>query len=304
MDITTNPRRILVTGATGTMGGAVLQALLDSNTPGLQIRVLTRRPFAAPVGVEAVVGDLTDREAVRRALTGVDAAFYVSPHEDAEVEMAQLFVDETRRQGVRIVFAGVHVSTRTLGGKLMMQFFKVIMKPYRPKLAIGTMIEKSCPDAVLISPSNFMDNDLTFVEDIAAGTFPTPLKRVNRIAASDIGAVAARALLDPAAMTGTVNICGPESLTGEQSAAIWSEALGHPVTYTGNDPQAWAQAADRRLAGGKKGQDWRNSYRLLSKVSAGTSAKELQRTTALLGRAPVDFRTWTAQQVHRRTIAR
>lgn len=299
---TARPRRILVLGATGTLGGAVVRALTSTDRPSAgctpAITVLTRRqagPSELPAGVTTVVGDLTDPVAVRTAMAGQDAVFFVSPHEYDEERIAATVIEAAREAGARLVFAGVHCTGRTLAGRLQYGLFSALLRPYRPKLRIGRAIERGLPDAVLFSPSNFMDNDLMFLDDIRAGEFPTPLRRVNRIAAADIGAACARALTEPDFAPGTYGLCGPASLTGEQSAAIWADAFDRPVRYTGSDPQAWAAAADRRLPGGKKGQDWRTSFGFLGKVSAGTSRRELAATTALLGRPPTSMREFATQ---------
>src|SRR5437762_1786984 len=69
---------VLVTGATGKQGGAVVEALL---TRGHQVRALTRNS-ASPAanrlreqGVEIAVGDFSDSASLLRAATGVDAVF-------------------------------------------------------------------------------------------------------------------------------------------------------------------------------------------------------------------------------------
>ena len=85
---------VLVTGATGKQGGAVVEALL---TRGHQVRALTRNP-ASPAafrlreqGVEIAVGDFTDHDSLVRALRGADAVYAMStPYEQgAEKEIAQ-----------------------------------------------------------------------------------------------------------------------------------------------------------------------------------------------------------------------
>lgn len=72
---------VLVTGATGNQGGAVVQALL---TRGQQVRALTRNS-ASPAanrlrqqGAEIAVGDFTDRDSLVRAARGVDAVYVMS----------------------------------------------------------------------------------------------------------------------------------------------------------------------------------------------------------------------------------
>lgn len=299
--VPSRPRRILVLGATGTLGGAVLQALRSPERPHPgpppQLTVLTRRPLPPGppwVDIDRRVGDLTDPQAVRAAMAGQDAVFFASPHEFAEEQIAATVVRAAREAGTRLVFAGVHATACTLAGHLQYLLFSLLLRPYRPKLRIGRLIERNLPDAVLLRPATFMDNDLMFLADIRSGEFPTPLRRMNRIAAADIGIVGARALVEPDFPAGTFALCGPESLTGQQCAQVWSLALGHPVRYTGADPGAWTAAADRRLPAGKKGQDWRTSFGVLGRVSVGTSRRQLERTTALLGRRPATMTEFVA----------
>src|SRR5882672_2974452 len=67
---------VLVTGATGRVGRAVVDQLLGAGVP---VRALTRRPAAArlPAAVEVVAGDLTVPESLDAALQGVSAVFLV-----------------------------------------------------------------------------------------------------------------------------------------------------------------------------------------------------------------------------------
>ena len=108
-------RKILVSGATGKQGGAVLTALLgarsSSSTPST-ILALTRNPsspkaqeLAKKDGVEVVKGDLTDSASLEKALAGVDTAFLVTDFmakgvED-EVKQGKTFVDAFNKAGGR-----------------------------------------------------------------------------------------------------------------------------------------------------------------------------------------------------------
>ena len=119
------------------------------------------------------------------------------------------------------------------------------------------------------------------------------------MAAGDIGEIAATALTDPAFPAGSQDVAGPVSLSGGESAAIWAEAFGRPVRYTGDDKVAWEQTLCRRIPEGKKRRDWRNSFRALSWMSMGTSEREVEETTRLLGRAPTTYREWVRTQTAR-----
>lgn len=288
-------------GADGTVAAATVEALLRR---GARVRALVRRSRPdRDERVEWVLGDLGEPGVLRTALEGVRTVLYVTPHADEEVAMAELVVAECRRVGVRLVFVGVHVSGRTVRGRLLRQVFRLLLPAYRPKLEIARRVEATSPQAVLLVPSNFFDNDLPFLPDIVAGSYPTPLRRVNRVAAGDIGEIAATALIDPAFPAGNHDVAGPVSLTGAESAAIWAEALGRPVRYTGADKVAWEQTLCCRIPEGKKSRDWRSSFRALGWMSMGTSRREVEETTRLLGRAPTTYREWVRAQAERLVTA-
>ncbi|MEU3012491.1 NAD-dependent epimerase/dehydratase family protein [Nocardia asteroides] len=66
---------VLVTGASGFVGGAVVRALADAGTP---VRAMVRDPATAPAGVEVAVADLGDTAALARAVTGVRAVVHAA----------------------------------------------------------------------------------------------------------------------------------------------------------------------------------------------------------------------------------
>jgi uncharacterized protein YbjT (DUF2867 family) len=128
-------RRILVTGATGYVGGRLLPVLLAR---GEQVRCFARRPEAIEPrrGLEIVGGDALDREAVRRALAGVDVAYYLihalgarEGFEQRDRRAARDFAEAARDAGVRrIVYLGglgqgselsPHLSSRQEVGRLL-----------------------------------------------------------------------------------------------------------------------------------------------------------------------------------------
>ncbi|WP_375430581.1 SDR family oxidoreductase [uncultured Friedmanniella sp.] len=287
---------VLVVGATGTIGGATLAALVARGVP---VRVLVRRHQDGPAftDVEQVVGDLADAGAVRDALAGVFAACYVSPHADDEEQLAQTFVNACANAGVRLVFVGVHVSGRTRRGRLSGVLMSGLFRAYRPKLRIGRLVEVTLPSAVLLVPTNFYDNDLLFADEILAGSYPCPLRGMNRVAVADVGEVAARVLLRPDLPAGTYPVCGPQTLSGSQSAAVWADVLGRPVNYTGDDPELWRAVAARRLPAGRKGTDYRASFRLLGRLAQQTHPAAVARTAELLGRSPLAYDDWVRAQV-------
>jgi uncharacterized protein YbjT (DUF2867 family) len=74
------PGPILVTGATGRQGGAVVHHLSDR---GASVRALTRNPQSRPArglasqGIRVVNGDMDDLESLKRAMTGTHGVYSV-----------------------------------------------------------------------------------------------------------------------------------------------------------------------------------------------------------------------------------
>jgi uncharacterized protein YbjT (DUF2867 family) len=289
---------ILVLGGTGLMGREVLGALRRRGAPA---RVLVREPARLQTleGVDVVVGDLRDPASLRHAMTGIDVVFHISPHEADEVELTRGVIAACEAAGARLVFAGVHASAgNALTSWLLRRFYGLVLPRYRGKLALANMVERSSTNPVVLVPSNFMQTDEVLLDVIRAGQFVQPAspKGLNRVDVRDVGEAAAGVLLDPTTPSGSYGLVGPRSLTGPECAGVWSEALGVPVRYAGDDDVA-LEAALRAHLTGYRLDDWLSSFRALRRLAVTASRKELEQTERLLGRAPTDFVDFVARVV-------
>ncbi len=290
---------VLVIGATGQVGRHVVRALLDR---GATVRALLRDPDHAevPDGVDRVRGDLRDPASVRAALRGSGAALYVSPHEADERDLAATVVAACEAERVRLVFVGVHAHARNrLVEAAQRALFGRMVPHYRGKLALARDVARSPLRPVMLVPSNFMQNDEVFGEEIRAGRYVGAMsdKGVNRVDLRDVGEVAARALLDGDLAPGAYDVSGPRSVGGRESAAVWAEALGHPVAYLGDDDTLMADTFARYLSG-QRLADWTASFRALRKMSMATRPKDVAATRALLGHEPRSFEDYVRETVH------
>lgn len=286
---TTATRSVLVVGATGTVGGFVTRRLVDR---GATVRALVRSPERAaglPAQVVQIVGDLGNPDSVTRALEGVDAALYVSPHDAAEEEMAAAFITACETASARLVLVGVHALGRnTFTRAVMRALYGQLLPHYRPKLRLAERARHSATDAVVLTPGNYYQNDDLFLAEILAGEFVQPIRRLNRVDARDVADVAVRALLEPDFAPGGYRVFGPASLSGAECAAEWSRAVGHHVRYTGGDPARFARAGIHTLTGRKR-QDFIATYRYLLRVPIRTTDADIRAVTDLLGRAPRSY---------------
>ena len=104
-------------------------------------------------------------------------------------------------------------------------------------------------NATILRPAYFMNNDLT-IKDVVTGygVYPMPIgsKGLAMIDARDIGEIAAIELIrrEQAAAPlplDRINLVGPDTLTGTDVAGIWSEVLGRPIAYGGDDTAGFEQ---------------------------------------------------------------
>lgn len=229
---------ILVTGATGRVGRQVVQQLV---TRGADVRVLVRDPSKAdfPSSVEIVKGDLLDIDSLRNAFKGVSTLFLLNAVAGDEFTQALITLNIARESGVeRLVYLSVLHSDRFVN-----------VPHFAVKLGAERMIEQMGFSATILRPSYFIDNE-HMVKDVIFqhGVYPMPIgaKGVAMVDARDIAEVAAIELIRRERAPGklpidTINLVGPDTLTGAGVAAIWSEVLGRPVAYGGDDPTGFEQ---------------------------------------------------------------
>ncbi|HLL54829.1 MAG TPA: NAD(P)H-binding protein [Myxococcaceae bacterium] len=294
-------RTVLVLGARGTVGSEVTRALLGKDA---RVRVYTRSSTGLnhlPDTVERLVGDVGDAAGLRRAVDGVASVFYSSPHEADEVRLAENVVEACEAAGARLVFVGVHADgPNRLERALKRRVFSRYAPHYREKLVISERVRRSRANPVVLMPSNFIQNDELFREQLLEGIFSQPLghKGHNRVDVRDIGDAAARAMLDPSIPSGTHPVFGPASFSGPACAAVWSAALGREVRYTGDDARTWERPLREQLSG-RKQEDFLQTYRIISTVSTVTDPRIVERTTQLLGHPPRGYGEYVREAISR-----
>ena len=232
---------VAVFGATGTQGGAVVDALLER---GARIRALVRDPDSARAGalaargVELAHADLANPATLPAALEGAAAFFFMTTPftpegTEGEVRQGRALADAAAQARVpHVVFNSVGGAERHTG-----------IPHFESKRRVEERIQQLGLDATVIRPVFFMENlsadnmaPQGGPEDGAlAVTMPLPDDvPLQMVAARDVGIVSAAALLgrlpDGVLTDGAVEIAGDER-TGSQIAAAFAEHTGRPVTY-------------------------------------------------------------------------
>jgi uncharacterized protein YbjT (DUF2867 family) len=282
---------ILVTGATGTVGRHVIEQLVQR---GADVRALVRNPAKAsfPAGVTVVQGDLLDVDSLRGAFSGVSTLFLLNAVVPDEFTQALIALNVAREAGVeRVVYLSVIHSDRYVN-----------VPHFAGKFGVERMIEQMGFNATILRPAYFINNDLT-IKDVVLGygVYPMPIgsKGLAMIDARDIGEIAAIELIRREQAAGPlpldrINLVGPEALRGAEVAAIWSEVLGRPIAYGGDDTGAFEQNL-RKFMPSWMAFDMRlMSERFLSEGMI-PEAGDVARLTALLGRPLRSYRDFAAE---------
>jgi uncharacterized protein YbjT (DUF2867 family) len=282
---------ILVTGATGRVGRHVVQQLVKR---GADVRVLVRDPAKAsfPPHVAVVQGDLLDIDSLRAALSGVNTLFLLNAVAGDEFTQALITLNMAREQGVeRVVYLSVMHSDRFVN-----------VPHFAVKSGAERMIERMGFGATILRPAYFFDNE-HMIKDVILnhGVYPMPIggKGIAMVDARDIAEVAAIELIRREQAPGklpieTINLVGPDTLTGSDVAAIWSDVLGRTVAYGGDDPTGFEQNLATFLP------KWMAyEMRLMAEryVSDGMipEAGDVERLTKILGRPLHSYRNFATE---------
>ena len=229
---------ILVTGATGTVGGHLVDQLSRHGAP---VRALVRSQERADVlrgyDCEIAVGSYDDPQSLHRALGGVTKLFLLSPPSEqmAAQELAVLTAVRAGHGDVHVVkLAAAGVDGEVAGARLLEQH----------RTVVDALVEHGQPHTVL-APNSFMQNFLLWAGSVQEqGAFYAPAGEgaVSHVDARDVAAVAAHVLTSDGHDGATYTVTGPRALTYAEVAEHFSTALGKTVSYIDVPPEG-ARAA-------------------------------------------------------------
>jgi uncharacterized protein YbjT (DUF2867 family) len=219
--------KILVTGATGNVGGQLVAAL---TAHGAQVRAAARsvedRSKLESTGAEVVTFDYADPDAVARALVGVERLFLLSPFTGSFEAEVKTTLDAAAKAGVKFV-----LRSSAFGAA-----------PDAP-ISVGRQhglseqhVQASGIDWAVIRPTFFQDNLFTLHLGSlqAEGRFygASGTGKVGYISSADIAAVAAAILTAPEAhVAKTYALTGPEALSDAEVAEVTTRVTGRKTEY-------------------------------------------------------------------------
>ncbi|MET8307459.1 NAD(P)H-binding protein [Micromonospora sp. NPDC005173] len=225
--------KIVVTGATGTVGRQVVTQLMDA---GIEVRALARDPESVvlPPGVQVMRGDLSEPDTLHAPMAGVEAVFLVWPFATAEGVSAVL--DVVAEHTGRVVYLS-----------------SAAVRDHEQQ--VEHLIKRSGLEWTFLRPHVFAANTLRWTEQIRTeGIVRAPYGAavMPPLHERDIAAVAVRALTGDGHAGAIYELTGPESLTQADQVRIIGEVIGRAVRWVETSPdtarqqmlaQGWPPAA-------------------------------------------------------------
>ena len=216
--------RVLVTGATGTVGREVVTQLLGS---GARVRALSRDPDRAglPPGVDVMRGDLTAPETIEDALRDVDAVFLVwTASLDAFPAALSRIAEHTRRV---VLLTAPHQTPHPFFQQPnpMAEMFKNMERRIRESGLAWTFVR----------PGMFAANALDWwaprIREGGVVRWPYGDAATAPIDERDIAAVVVRTLLDDVHTGADYVITGPQSLTQREQVRVIGDVIGRQLQF-------------------------------------------------------------------------
>ena len=267
---------ILVTGANGNIGSAVVPDLLGRGVP---VRVLVRDTAKAQKAfgdrVEIIEGDLSDTASVQSALDGVEKVFLNTPSLDGFIDLQRPLIDAAAQAGVAHL-----VRISVMGADLTSPISYA-----RGHAALDAHLASTDLPWTVLAPSGYFQNLLSSAESIRQGAIYGSAGdgAVGFIDTRDIAEVAAAILTDDGHQGQTHVLTGGRAITYSEIAAAFQSELGHDVAYIDVPPEAFGE----NLRGfGLPASQVQDILGLFAVFKAGYAATVTPDVAQLLGRQP------------------
>jgi uncharacterized protein YbjT (DUF2867 family) len=230
---------ILVTGATGNVGGALVAALSAAGVPTRAlVRSRERGDNLRGYDVDLAIGSYDDPGSLRAALADVDRVFLMSPASPQAADQELAVVAAVQAEApeaavVKLAAAGVDAP-----GESPVRFVR------QHQQVVQALADSGLPTTVL-APGSFLQNLLrqaASVQEQGALYASVGDAALSHVDVRDVAAVAAHVLTSDGHAGATYTVTGPEALTYAQVAEVFARVLGTPVRAVDVPPEQSREA--------------------------------------------------------------
>jgi uncharacterized protein YbjT (DUF2867 family) len=279
---------ILVTGAAGKTGRAVVRALVAR---GQSVRALVRRPAQGQLLIDLgardiVSGDMRVPADMEQAASGVRAIYHICPNMSPdELLIGQIGLEAARSAGVEhfVYHSVLHPQTEK-------------MPHHWQKLRVEEQLFESGLGYTIMQPAAYMQNILAYWPQIAdEGVYAVPYApgaRVGMVDLEDVAEAAAVVLTERGHVGATYELASPDVLSQTEVAQLLGTHLDRPVRVETVPLEEWASGARAVGLGDYQIQTLIKMFRYYEQYGFWGSPRVLQ---WLLGQPPTTFAAFVAR---------
>ncbi|WP_374001551.1 SDR family oxidoreductase [Bdellovibrio bacteriovorus] len=233
--------------------------------------------------------DFDNEDVVLSALKRVDKAVLITPASPTELETGVRFVQIAKDAGLKhLVFMSIH---RVEEAPLIPHFAS--------KVAIQKELEKSGLMWTTVAPNNFYQNDYFFKSSLLDhGIYPQPFGNVglSRVDADDIADALVQSLLREELRGQIFPLIGPEALTAKQTSEMYSQYLGAPILYGGDDLERWEESNKPYLPAWLLA-DWKQMYMFFQRQGLKATVADYIQQEKILNRPAKTFESFVKETI-------
>ncbi len=274
--------KILVTGATGTIGSQLVRRLKEKNLEVIAgVSSLSKAGRFSKQGIDTTILNFAQPDSLEPAFEGVDRLFLLLPLAEPMEDWGLRAIAGAQKAGVQFI-----LRSSCLGADSPAEF------------ELGQVhgrIDQALIDSglayTIVRPNSFMQNYLNFfggmIKDQQSIFLPQGQGRISLIDVRDIAAVDTEILTAPENhRQKAYDLTGPEALTNEEIARILARVLGKPITSVDIDELTARQAMARR---GMPEWNIRLLESLNRRIKLGMTAEVTNWVRMIAGRQPTTF---------------
>ena len=284
---------ILVTGAAGKTGQAIIRALLKDKEP---IRALVHKDIQIQLvhglGVQEVIaGDMCSQKTMNQVLQGVRAVYHICPNvSPEEINIGQIAIKAAQSAEVEhfVYHSVLHPQIES-------------MPHHWQKMRVEEQLFESGLSYTILQPAPYMQNILAYWNDIMKkNKYAVPYSENTRLCSVDLEDVAevAGIVLSESGHKGAIyELCGVEILSQIEITQIFSQYLGHRVDVKVIPIEEWEVNARNKGLGDNQVKTLIKMFRYYERFGFFGNSRILE---CLLNRSPTSYATFIERTIRER----